>query len=77
MTVTNVNREERLSKVLSVRLRERELKWILKTLRNYGIQGDSRSEQLRALFHRIYWSSVRWRRNMERAQRERERGKDY
>jgi hypothetical protein len=73
MTVTNVNREEKLSEVLSVRLRERELQRLQKTLRNYEIQGNSRSEQLRILFRKFYWSSVRWRRVRERVQRERER----
>jgi hypothetical protein len=74
---TTVNRALRLSHVVSVRLREREFQRLQRTLRNYGIQGNSMSEQLRILFHRIYWSSVRWKRVRERVQREREREKAY
>lgn len=67
MAANNVNREQRLSQVLSVRLRERELRRLQDTLRNFEIQGDSLSEQLRALFQRSYMSSVRWRRAVSRS----------
>lgn len=70
MARDTVNREEQGSQVLSVRLREREFRRLQETLRNFEIQGDCMSEQMRALFHRVYWSSVRWR-------RARRRGKDY
>lgn len=71
MAHANVNAEERLSHVLSVRLRERELKRIQETLRNFEIQGDSMSEQLRVLFRMEYGRSVRWRRALRKRKRKR------
>lgn len=66
MAGDTVNREEQGSQVLSVRLSKRELMKLQRILRNFEIQGDSMSEQLRALFRMIYWSSVRWSRSNKR-----------
>jgi hypothetical protein len=79
MAVTDASKEQRLSHTIAVRLREKQFKRLQSTLRNFEIQGDSLSEQLRALFRKDYFSSLRWRRMRERFQRERERerGKLY
>ena len=60
MKRTTVNRAERLSQVLSVRLTEYQSKRLQRTLSNFGIHGSSPSEQLRILLRRIHWSSVRY-----------------
>ena len=60
MKRTTVNRAERLSQVLSVRLTEYQAKRLQRTLKNFGCQGSSPSEQLRILLRRIHWSSVRY-----------------
>jgi len=67
MTRTTVNRAERLSQVLSVRLTEGQAKRLQRTLRNFGIHGSSPSEQLRILLRKVHWRSV------EHAKRRRER----
>ena len=54
-----VNREERLSQVLSVRLTEYQTKRLQNTFRNFGLKGSS-SEQLRLLLRKVHWSSVRY-----------------
>ena len=54
-----VNREERLSQVLSVRLTEYQTKRLQNTFRNFGLKGSS-SEQLRLLLRKAHWSSVRY-----------------
>jgi hypothetical protein len=54
-----VSRDLQLSQVLSVRLTERQLKRLQKTLRILGIQGGSMSDQLRALFKWLYFKSLR------------------
>lgn len=69
MARTTVNREERDSHVLSVRLTEEQSKRLQRTLRNFEIQGSSMSDQLRLLFRRTYWSSVRFKARQKEIQR--------
>ena len=59
MARTTVNREERLSQVLSVRLTEYQSRRLQRTLKNFRIQGSSSSEQLRLLLRKVHWISVR------------------
>ena len=59
MKRTTVNRAERLSQVVSVRLTEYQSKRLQNTFRNFGIKGNS-SEQLRLLLRKAHWSSVRY-----------------
>jgi Succinate dehydrogenase/fumarate reductase, flavoprotein subunit len=73
MPAETVNRDLQLSQVLSVRLTERQLQRLQKTLRNFGIQGGSMSDQLREFFRLLYWRSARYARERERIQKERER----
>jgi len=55
-----VNGEERLSRVLSVRLTEEQSTRLQRTIKNFGIHGSSPSEQLRILLRKAHWSSVRY-----------------
>jgi len=59
MTRTTVNREERLSQVLSVRLTEYQSRRLQNTVRNFGIKGSSSSAKLRLLLRKVHWISVR------------------
>ena len=59
MARTTVNRAERLSQVLSVRLTDYQAKRLQNTFRNFGLKGSS-SEQLRLLLRKAHWSSVRY-----------------
>lgn len=61
MAQTTVNREERDSHVLSVRLTDKQFKRLQSTFRNFEIHGDSMSEQLRLLLRKTYWSSYRFK----------------
>jgi len=69
MAQTTVNREERDSHVLSVRLTDKQFKRVQRTLRNFGIEGSSMSEQLRLLLRKTYWSSVRFQTRHKEIQR--------
>lgn len=60
MTRTTVNRAERLSQVVSVRLTEYQAKRLQRTLRNFRIRGSSSSDQLRILLRRSHWRSVEY-----------------
>jgi len=60
MTRTTVNRAERFSQVVSVRLTEYQSKRLQRTLKNFRIHGSSPSEQLRILLRKAHWSSVRY-----------------
>ena len=57
MARTTVNREERLSQVLSVRLTEYQSRRLQNTFKNFGLKG-SPSERMRLLLRKIHWRSV-------------------
>ena len=54
------SREDKLNRTLSFRLTEYQFSRVQRTIRNYGIQGSSPSDQLRLLLRRVHWSSVRY-----------------
>ena len=59
MSSLSVNREEQLSQVLSVRLTEKQLQRLQKTLKNFGINNGSMSDQLRKFLKEAYFISLR------------------
>lgn len=71
MNAKSASMEERLSYTLSFRMTELQFKRVKNTIRNFGIQGSSSSEQLRILFRKVHWISVR------HAARRRERVEEY
>jgi len=69
MARTIVNRGERDSHVLSVRLTEEQLKRLQRTLRNFGIEGSCLSVQVRILFRKVYWVALDHKHRCEEIER--------
>lgn len=59
MARITVNREERLSQVVAVRLTEYQARRLQNTVKNFGIKGSSSSAKLRLLLRKVHWISVR------------------
>lgn len=80
MPAETVNRDLQLSHVLSVRLTDRQLKRLQKTLRNFEIDQGSWSDQLRTFFRLMYFKSQRAQvqplRHVERERDSRGEGED-
>lgn len=68
MTSTHVNRAKQLSKVLSIRMTDLELRRLHETLRNYDIRRDSIFEAVRVLLSRVLYRSRRYARALRKEQ---------
>ena len=60
MNGNTASREDKLIRTLSFRLTDYQFKRVQRTLKNFGCQGSSPSEQLRLLLRKVHWSSVRY-----------------
>jgi hypothetical protein len=63
-----VDREEQGSQVLSVRLTTKQFQRLQKTLRNFGINQGSMSDQLRLFFKEAHMISLRRKRKLREPQ---------
>jgi len=64
MSGNAVNRQESGCRVLSVRLSQKEFKYLQETLKNYGVRAPSLSEGLRVLFASELYKSRRYARRI-------------